>query len=147
MRLIISGLTAIGFLLVAGDALAAASVMSMDQETILLQGGRASRCTPIGENGGGIPGIARGEKVGIACSEAGRAGVDVRVILEFDPAPGETPTGYGSVLVTAQAIDKGKVLVRVPDLPDIANHTVDVKVYVTDSSGTSSCDAGRIKIL
>ena len=99
------------------------------------------------DKGGGIPNIERGRKIGIACSEVGREGVDVRVILQFDPAPGETPTGYGAVLATEQSIETGKVLVRVPDLPDIANHTMNVKVYVTDPSGTHRCNAGKIKIL
>ncbi len=36
---------------------------------------------------------------------------------------------------------------RCPDVPDIANHTVKVKVYVTDAKGTRACDAGRVRIV
>jgi len=35
----------------------------------------------------------------------------------------------------------------VPDVPGISQHTVNVKVYVTGSKGTRSCDGGRVRIV
>jgi hypothetical protein len=35
----------------------------------------------------------------------------------------------------------------VPDLPDLAQHTVRVRVYVTDTNGVHSCNAGRVRIV
>jgi hypothetical protein len=50
------------------------------------------------------------------------------------------------VLATRQRVSHGAVHIRVPDLPDLSNHTVDVKVFVVGSKGTTRCDAGRVKI-
>jgi hypothetical protein len=98
------------------------------------------------ENGGNVPGIGRGEMFEVACSDAGRFGAEVRVVMQFDPAPGETATGYVAVLATEQFVSSGKVFVQVPDVPNIANHTMDVKVFVISDGRTHSCDAGRIKV-
>jgi hypothetical protein len=107
----------------------------------------ANSCTGPLEKGGAPREIARGQQLGIACSAAGRQGVAVSVVMQFDPESGETATGYQAFLVTEQTVESGMVHVRIPDMPDLANHTVDVKVYVTDETGTSSCDAGRIKVV
>lgn len=108
---------------------------------------KARTCTDLFDKAGDVPQIHRGQQLGIACSAAGREGSEVRVVMQFDPMPGETPTGYGAFLITEQTVEDGLVHVRVPDMPDVANHTVDVKVFVTDEAGTASCDAGRIKIV
>jgi hypothetical protein len=36
--------------------------------------------------------------------------------------------------------------VTVPDLPDISNHTYDLKVYVMGTAGAQTCDAGHVKV-
>jgi len=68
-------------------------------------------------------------------------------VMSLDGAPGDAPTGYSSVLATNQTVARHAVHVQVPDVPDFANHTVDVKVYVTDAKGTHACDAGRVRIV
>jgi hypothetical protein len=90
--------------------------------------------------------IARGQQLGIACACASGSGAEVRVVLALDKAADEAPTGYGKVLATDQHMGKGSVLVTVPDTPDLANHTVRVRVYVVDAKGAHSCDAGTLKI-
>lgn len=93
-----------------------------------------------------IPKVARGQFLGLACADVERAADDaVRVVMSL--ASDEPSTGYEGVLATDQTISGTTVHVRVPDLPDLAQHTVRVKVYVTDRRGVHSCDAGRVKIV
>ena len=96
--------------------------------------------------GAEIPVVPRGEKFAVACDSIRPSGADVSVVMTVaDPV--EDANGLGSVLATEQKIVQHSVNVQVPDLPDLANHTVSVKVYVTDGKGTSSCDAGRVRIV
>ena len=74
-------------------------------------------------------------------------GADVQVVMKLDNPPGDRQTGYNAVLATDTTIVQHSVNVHVPDVPDLANHTVDVKVYVTDAKGTRACDAGRIRVV
>jgi hypothetical protein len=95
--------------------------------------------------GADIPVVPRGDKFAVACDSIRATGADVSVVMTVtDPAADD---GLGSVLATEQKIVQHSVNVQVPDLPDLANHTVSVKVYVTDAKGTSACDAGRVKIV
>jgi|GEM_PF-1214400 hypothetical protein len=120
---------------------------SLSDETRLPLTSKANSCTGLNEKGGEVPKIERGRKIGIACLAAGRRDAAVNVVMLVDPDQGKNSIGYQAFLVTEQTIENGMVHVRIPDMPDLANHTVDVKVFVTDEAGTSSCDAGRIKIL
>jgi phage tail protein X len=93
-----------------------------------------------------IPVVPRGEKFAVACDSIRASGADVSVVMTVADQT-EDANGLGSVLATEQKIVQHSVNVQVPDLPDLANHTVSVMVYVTDGKGTSSCDAGRVKIV
>jgi hypothetical protein len=94
-----------------------------------------------------IPVVSRGDRFAIACASIEANGADVRVVMKLDNPPGDRPTGYNAVLATDTTIVQHSVNVHVPDVPDLANHTVDVKVYVTDAKGTRACDAGRIRVV
>ncbi|MBL6854256.1 MAG: hypothetical protein ISS15_16980 [Alphaproteobacteria bacterium] len=94
-----------------------------------------------------IPVVPRGDKFAVACDSIRASGADVSVVMTVTDQPAGDTSGLGSVLATEQKIVQHSVNVQVPDLPDLANHTVSVKVYVTDASGTSACDAGRVKIV
>lgn len=144
MRFSVSPMVALAAALLLADA---ASAAQPARELRLPIGGKGSTCTNISDKGGEIPNVARGQFLGIACSEAARNGVDVRVVMQFGPIPGEAPLGIGALLATEQKVKGGLVRVKVPTLPEIANHTADVKVYVIDKNGTSSCEAGRVKIM
>jgi len=96
--------------------------------------------------GAEIPVVPRGEKFAVACDSIRASGADVSVVMTVADQTDDS-NGLGSVLATEQKIVQHSVNVQVPDLPDLANHTVNVKVYVTDAKGTSACDAGRVKIV
>ncbi len=97
--------------------------------------------------GAGIPTVSRGAQFAIACDGIKSGGDDVRVVMSLANPPGDQPTGYSAVLATNQTVARHAVHVQVPDVPDFANHTVSVKVYVTDAKGTKACDAGRVRIV
>jgi len=108
---------------------------------------RITNYAPVDPGGDGIPTVSRGAQVAIACDDITSSGTDVRVVMSLDDKAGDVPTGYTAVLATQQHVARHAVQVRVPDVPDLANHTVKVKVYVTDAKGTRSCDAGRVRIV
>ncbi len=97
--------------------------------------------------GAEIPVVPRGDKFAVACDSIRASGADVSVVMTVTDQAGDDASGLGSVLATEQKIVQHSVNVQVPDLPDLANHTVSVKVYVTDAKGTSACDAGRVRIV
>jgi hypothetical protein len=117
----------------------------ISNELMLPLSGKVSSYINPDDNGGGIPTIGRGKLLGVACADVNRAGADVRVVMSL--TPGEEPAGYSGVLATSQKITPGTVHIRVPDLPELAQHTVSVKVYVVDAHGTHTCDAGRVRIV
>ena len=99
------------------------------------------------QSGGDVLTVARGEEFGINCGCFSGSNADVRVVLALSPDAGDTPTGYKKLLATDEQIDDhGGLLVRVPDAPGLANHTVSVKVYVVDANGARACDAGKVRI-
>jgi hypothetical protein len=93
-----------------------------------------------------LPTIARGTQFGVNCGCMGSGADDIRVVLAVSQEPGQKPTGYQKFLVTEERVDHGALRVTVPDAPDLANHTVDVRIYVVGTRGTRACDAGRVKI-
>ena len=114
---------------------------------VILGAGKVTTYAPLNEIGGIVPSVTRGQALTIACSEVRQPGADVRVIMRVTNTAGEMPTGYEAVLATDQQIGRGLVHVRVPDVPNLAQHTVDVTVVVVNRRGTHSCDAGRVRIV
>ena len=90
--------------------------------------------------------VDRGEDLAIQCDGIGTPGADVSVVMALDPISGETPIGFEKVLLTDEVIGGKTVHVRVPDIADLVNHTVPLKVYVTAPSGTTACNAGHMRI-
>jgi hypothetical protein len=142
MRLASIGLFAGSAMLCASAAFASPP---LSNELMLPLSGKVSTYVNPDDKGGGIPTIERGKYLGVACANVERTGADVRVVMAL--APGEEPTGYSGVLATDQKITTGTVHIRVPDMPELAHHTVRVKVYVMDAHGTHTCDAGRVRIV
>ncbi len=95
-----------------------------------------------------MPNVAPGEHIAIACGalEQRSAASDVRVVLTISAVPGETPPGYKKVLATDAQLLKDAVRVRIPSVPDLEDHTVDLRVYVVDDKGSHQCNAGHLKI-
>jgi hypothetical protein len=129
---------------VLGAALASPAISN---ELMLPLAGKAASYAPLDDHGGSVPNVERGQALGIACAEAREVGAVVQVVMQIARAAGETATGYSAVLATEQKVTDGTVHVRVPDVPGISQHTVNVKVYVTGSKGTHSCDGGRVRIV
>jgi hypothetical protein len=98
------------------------------------------------QTGGEVPSVARGEQFGVDCGCLRDRNAEVRVVLSLAKNSGEAPTGYDELLATEQRFDRGALRVRMPDAPGLANHTVDVKVYVVGAKGARTCTAGRIRI-
>jgi hypothetical protein len=95
-----------------------------------------------------MPNVLPGDQIAIACGalEQRSADSDVRVVLTISAVPGESGTGYKKVLATDAQLLKDAVRVRIPSVPDLAEHTVDLNVYVVDDKGSQQCDAGHMKI-
>ena len=96
--------------------------------------------------GGDVPTLSRGEQFGVNCGCMGSPHSDVRVVLHLSSEPDQAPTGYKKLLATDQRIDHGSLRVRVPDAPGLANHTVDIEVYVLGRDGARTCNAGKVRI-
>ncbi len=126
---------------------AAVASPAISNELMLPLGGKVANYAPLDDHGGSVPSVARGQALGIACADVREAGAVVQVVMQIARAVGETATGYNAVLATEQKITGATVHVRVPNVPGIAQHTVNVKVYVTGSKGTHSCDGGRVRIV
>jgi len=92
-----------------------------------------------------LPKVARGQFIGVACANIELVTSDaIRVVMYF--AANEAP-GYRGVLATDMKVTSGTVHVRVPNTPDIAQHTMLVKVYYVDAAGRHMCDAGKVRIV
>lgn len=92
-----------------------------------------------------LPKVTRGQFIGVACANVQRVARDaIRVVMYF--AANEAP-GYRGVLATDMKVSTGAVHIRVPDTPDIAKHTMQVRVYFVDADGRHVCDAGKVRIV
>jgi hypothetical protein len=129
---------------VLGAAMASPPISS---ELMLPLAGKSAGYAPLDDHGGSVPSVARGQTLGIACADIHQAGAVVQVVMLIAKTLGETATGYSAVLATEQILTDGAVHVRVPNVPGLSQHTVNVRVYVTDSKGTHSCDGGRVRIV
>lgn len=97
-----------------------------------------------------VPIVAPGEEIGIACNalEYTAPDNDVRVVLTISAEPTEDKPapGYKKVLATNEELTKGSVRVRIPDVPDLQNRTVNVNVYVVNGEASRNCNAGHMHI-
>jgi hypothetical protein len=134
-------------LVIGLSVLAALAVTPASANSFLKPQGKIILYAPDDVQGGGdIPTVARGEQVGVNCGCMESATPDdVRVVFNLAPGP-DAPTGYKKLLATDQHIEHGALKVRVPDAPGLANHTVDVEVYVLEGNIAHSCNAGRVRI-
>jgi len=97
-----------------------------------------------------VPSVTPGDQIGIACNALVKSNPDsdVRVVLTISAVPGDVPPGYKKVLATDEQVGHGAVRVRIPTVPDLEDHLVNVNVYVVGDKGASqSCNAGHMKIV
>jgi hypothetical protein len=99
-------------------------------------------------NASAFPDLLPGDHIEIACEavEKRAADSDVRVVLTISAMPGESAPGYQKVLATDEQLLKDAVRVRIPQMPNLEDHTVGLDVYVVGSTTAEHCDAGRVKI-
>ena len=95
-----------------------------------------------------FPDVVPGDNIEIACDavEKRAADSDVRVVLTISAVPGESEPGYAKVLATDEQLLKDAVRVRIPELPNLEDHTVGLDVYVVGTTSAEHCDAGHVKI-
>lgn len=96
-----------------------------------------------------VPFVSPGDQIGIACVALNKSNPqsDVRVVLTIAAEPGDTPPGYHRVLATDEQVAHGAVRVKIPTVPDLEDHLVNVDVYVVGDKSEQSCDAGHMKIV
>jgi hypothetical protein len=96
-----------------------------------------------------VPDVAPGDEIIIACAPIEQRGAtaDVRVVLTISAMPNDVPPGYKKVLATDEQLGKYGVKVRVPDVPDLPDHTVNLNVYVVGSDSRRDCDAGHVRVV
>jgi hypothetical protein len=101
---------------------------------------------PTDVGGETIRKVTRGAKLAIACDGVDLSSLgDVRVVLNV--AGGAKALGYSGVLATDQSMADGHLQIRVPDAPDLANHTVNVRVFMMSGDTAKSCDAGKVRVV
>jgi hypothetical protein len=95
------------------------------------------------------PDLALGDEVAIACDAIERVAdpSDVRVVLTIAAEPGDSSPGYKKILALNERVTGGAVHLRVPNAPDLANHTVDLSVYVVNGPKNTDCDGGKYRVV
>ena len=95
------------------------------------------------------PDLALGDDVAIACEAIERVAdpSDVRVVLTIAAEPGDTSPGYKKILALNEKVTGSAVHLKVPNAPDLANHTVDLSVYVVDGSKNTDCEGGKYHVV
>jgi hypothetical protein len=96
-----------------------------------------------------VPDVAPGDEIVIACAPIEQRAVnsDVRVVLTIAAVPSEVPPGYKKVLAIDEQVGRYGVRVRVPDVPDLPDHTVNLNVYVVNSGSSRACDGGHVRVV
>jgi hypothetical protein len=149
MRKLVVGLAGFAALAVAGPAVAnGSSAAPLPQATPPAASIATDSTLPPDAEVEVVPQVTPGDKISIACDALTKSNPnsDVRVVLTISAIPGETPPGYKKVLATDAQVAYGAVRVRIPTVPDIEDHTVNLNVYVVNDQGSRSCDAGHVKI-
>jgi hypothetical protein len=136
--------TGTGVALIAGAALVASPVFA---QTMLPKAKIQQINSPA--SGAGVPNLAPGDDVAIACDAIERVAdpSDVHVVLTIAAVPGDTSPGYMKILALDQKVTGSAVHLKVPNAPDLANHTVDLAVYVVNGQKKNDCDGGNYRIV
>ena len=117
---------------------------------VLCSGAAAAFPAAIGdiESGGSlpVPELKRGAALDVPCPKIDQAKADTVTVVMY-PGRDDTSSGVGGVLVTERTIAPGVVHVRLPDIPDLKDHVVRVKVFWPLAGGQHLCDGGRIRLL
>lgn len=121
---------------------AAAAILVLGTGSALAQ----SDASHFAATDGDVPVVGLGDEIAIACDALASPNADVRVVLTVSAAPTDTPVGYKNVLATDEQMLMGAVRVKIPEMPDLENRTVDLHIYVVNAEGSQACNAGQVKI-
>ncbi|HVU20987.1 MAG TPA: hypothetical protein VHE09_09670 [Rhizomicrobium sp.] len=96
-----------------------------------------------------VPSLMPGDDVAIACDAIERVAdpSDVRVVLTIAALPGDTSPGYKKILALNEKVTASSVHLKVPNAPDLANHTVDLSVYVVNGPKNTDCEGGKYRVV
>ncbi len=96
-----------------------------------------------------VPSLAPGDEVAIACDAIERVAdpSDVRVVLTIAALPGDTSPGYKKILALNEKVTASSVHLKMPDAPDLENHTVDLNVYVVNGPKNTDCEGGKYRVV
>jgi hypothetical protein len=132
-----------GVLIAAGASLVASSALAQDS----LPSDKVKQITAPDQQP--LPNLAPGDDVAIACEAIERVAdpANVRVVLTIAAVPGDTSPGYRKILALNEKVTGSAVHLKVPNAPDLANHTVDLAVYIADGAKTNDCDGGKYRIV
>lgn len=113
-----------------------------------VQTASATAVAGIGSTSEFVPSVVPGDEIVVACApiEQREANSDVRVVLTIAAMPSDVPPGYKKVLATEEQVSRYGVRVRVPNVPDLPDHTVNLNVYVVGES-THDCDGGHLRVV
>lgn len=96
-----------------------------------------------------VPSLAPGDDVAIACDAIERVAdpSDVRVVLTIAALPGDTSPGYKKILALNEKVTASSVHLKMPNAPDLANHTVALSVYVVNGPKNTDCEGGKYRVV
>jgi hypothetical protein len=151
MRILLVGLAGLAALAVAGPVFAdGSSAVPLNQTATSAAASATNSDSTLPPDAviEVVPQVTPGDRISIACDALTKSNPesDVRVVLTISAIPGETPPGYRKVLATDEHVAYGAVRVRIPTVPELEDHTVNLDVYVVNEQGSKSCDAGHVKI-
>ncbi len=135
--------TWMGFTALAGATLAAMPVVAQEPTpTVKMQ-------QITSGNPADVPSLAPGDEVAIACDAIQRVAdpSDVRVVLTIAALPGDTSPGYKKILALNEKVTASSVHLKMPDAPDLENHTVDLSVYVINGPKNTDCEGGKYRVV
>jgi hypothetical protein len=137
--------TSIGSAVFLGTALMAAPVFAQAPNP----NAKFTQVVPPDNNTEAVPDLAPGDDVAIACDAIERVAdpSDVRVVLTIAAVPGDKSPGYKKILALNEKVTGSAVHLKVPNAPDLENHTVNLSVYVVDTGHSNDCEAGQYRIV
>ena len=132
-----------GVAILAGAALAVVPALAQTPTP----GVKMQQITAAGNSD--VPSLAPGDDVAIACDAIERVAdpSDVRVVLTIAALPGDTSPGYKKILALNEKVTASSVHLKVPNAPDLANHTVDLSVYVVNGPKNTDCEGGKYRVV
>ena len=135
----------IGTAVLAGTALLAVPVLAQTPNPTA----KFTQIASPDNNTQALPDLAPGDDVAIACEAIERVAdpSNVRVVLTIAAVPGDTSPGYKKILALNEKVTGSAVHLKVPNAPDLENHTVNLSVYVVDTGHSNDCDAGQYRIV